>query len=324
MRKISIEKISIYFSVICAIVFCIIGMNFINNNINYAYAMSIEVKDVNGNTYTIEAETSDSIDTIKIKIEEKSGISVDRQRIIYAGKELQDGMTLADYNYQKGNRLHLVLKSTSCTHELSLVNEIAATCVNTGTRAYYTCSKCSKKFEDENGTTEITNVESLTIAINENNHSYIFVEEVLATETTKGQKAHYDCANCHKHFDSNYNILSDLDLEIPVLQKKYIVNIDGGSGSNTYIEGQEITITANKAQEGMVFVAWENENGEIISSSETYTFLVSKDTTLTAVYEKTSVLLPWQIACIVVGSVIILGSIIFTIIWFSLKKKSKN
>ena len=320
MRKISIEKMSIYFSVICAIVFCIIGMNFINNNINYAYAMSIEVKDVNGNTYTIEAETSDSIDTIKIKIEEKSGISVNRQRLIYAGQELQDGLTLADYDYQKGNRLHLVLK---CSHELSLVNEIAATCVNTGTRAYYTCSKCSKKFEDENGTIEITNVESLTIAIDENNHSYTFVEEVLATETTKGQKAHYDCVNCHKHFDSNYNVLSDSDLVIPTL-KTYIVSIDGGSGSDTYIEGQEITITANKAQDGMVFVAWKNENGEIVSSSETYTFLVSKDTALTAVYKKNSVILPWQITCIVVGSVIVLGAIVFTIIWFSLKKKSKN
>ncbi len=83
--------------------FCIIGINFINNNISDAYAMSMEVKDIYGSIYTIEAETCDSVDTIKAKIEEKSGISVENQRLIYAGQELQDGRTLADYNYQNGD-----------------------------------------------------------------------------------------------------------------------------------------------------------------------------------------------------------------------------
>lgn len=112
------------------------------------------------------------------------------------------------------------------------------------------------------------------------------------------------------------------------------IKVNGGTGAGTYKEGDSVTVTAED-KDGKVFAGWKDESGEIVSAEKSYTFTVTGERTLTAIYEdaplgdgeitppaKKKGLSGGAIAGIVIGSVAVAGLGGFSVFWFVIKKKS--
>lgn len=113
------------------------------------------------------------------------------------------------------------------------------------------------------------------------------------------------------------------------------IKVNGGTGSGTYKKDESVTVTANEAAEGKVFKGWKDASGNIVSTEMNYTFKVTGETTLTAVYENKPIggdeitpapekkgLSGGAIAGIAAGSAAVAGIGGFAIFWFAVKKKT--
>lgn len=234
-----------------------------------------------------------------------------------------------DYDASNTEITDFVIPINPDGHELGdLVAEIPATCKDTGVKEHRDCRLCGKHCDP------ITRKEIADLTIpTTNNHTYgELIPEVSPTTTEFGVKEHKDCTACGRHFDKDGNEITDL-----IIAKIGTHNVIVNGESKFYAHGESVTVTAED-KEGKVFKGWKDESGEIVSSNKSYTFTVSEEKNLTAVYDdvvpnptpdnpsevkpSSNGLTGGQIAGIVIGTVLLAGIGGFAIFWFAVKKKT--
>lgn len=144
-------------------------------------------------------------------------------------------------------------------------------------------------------------------------------DEIPATTEEFGTKGHKDCTVCGKHFDKDGNEITELKIA-----KIGTYNVVINGESKFYADGESVTVKAED-KEGKIFKGWQDESGEIVSTEKSYTFTVTGDRSLTAVYENVLAtkkgLSNRQVAGIIIGSVVAAGLGGFAIFLFVIKKK---
>ena len=216
-----------------------------------------------------------------------------------------------------------------CKHDSSHTESETVTATGTVIKAATCKEKGKMKYTATFENTAFTKQEK-EVDIDFAEHDFdTLIPEVPATTTEFGVKEHKDCKVCGKHFDKDGNEITELRIA-----KIGTHNVVINGESKFYKEGESVTVTAED-KDGKVFKGWQDETGKIVSTDKSYTFKVSGEKNLTAVYEdkpsgggeitppaKKDGLSGGAIAGIVIGSVAVAGIGGFAVLWFAVKKKT--
>lgn len=126
---------------------------------------------------------------------------------------LEDGEQITSESVvdKKGN-VTLYAKWNYVGHSMMTIARVEPTCTETGNIAHYKCTSCNRLYSDEEGTTEITDVEIPALG-----HTITAVASVEATCTESGNMAHYKCTRCNKTFSDSEGRAEITDVTIPAL-----------------------------------------------------------------------------------------------------------
>jgi len=235
--------------------------------------MQIFVKLITGENITLEVESSDTVEAVKGKIEEKEGIPARIQRLVFGGNELQEGITLADYDVKPGDTI--LLFPVNIGSIKFFVTNMTAECgehvilgedyrvVLTANDDYVLPKDISVK---ANGTLLVDNT------------GYIY-------DSSTGVIVIYG-ANVTGEIEIIADAIELFDVTVSANNPEY----GSVSGTAEVRDGDSITISATP-NDGYKFVRWI-ENGIEVSTDADYTFTVNADRNLVAEFEKIEVVPP--------------------------------
>lgn len=187
--------------------------------------------------------------------------------------------------YEWSNDLSLVKAKRICKDDHSHIEEETVNTTSSIIKEGNCLEEGIKRFVSDSFKNPAFKIQTKDISIGLGSHSFgAFIEEIPPTSEKEGTKGHKECLICHKFFDFEGNELTDLS--ITKLPKTITISVvNGTSSSNEILVGHEVTIKANPPNEGYKFIGWFDNNGTLISNSEEYTFIATKDAYFEARYQ---------------------------------------